>query len=47
MKSNLFFLAPFQTRKKNENTWTCQAKFVEVDPTQKIIFLLAYSSRFK
>ena len=49
MKSNLFFfcfvffLAPFRTG-KNENTWSRQAKFVEVDPTQKIIFLSAFSS---
>ena len=42
----MFFLAPFELE-KNENTWSRQAKFVEVDPTQKIIFLSAYSSRFK
>ena len=52
MKSNLFFLfcvfsRPFSNWKKNENTWSRQAKFVEVDPTQKKIFLSAYSSRFK
>ena len=52
MKSNLFFFvlcffSPLFELGKNENTWSCQAKFVEVDPTQKIIFLLAYSSRFK
>ena len=52
MKSNLFFFVlcfflPLFELEKNENTWSRQAKFVEVDPTQKIIFLSAYSSRFK
>ena len=52
MKSNLFFFvlcffSPLFELGKNENTWSCQAKFVEVDPTQKTIFLSAYSSRFK
>ena len=53
MKSNLFFFfvlcffLPLFELEKNENTWSRQAKFVEVDPTQKIIFLSSYSSRFK
>ena len=53
MKSNLFFFfvlcffSPLFELEKNKNTWSRQAKFVEVDPTQKIIFLSAYSSRFK
>ena len=44
MKSNLFFFfvvvlcffSPLFELEKNENTWSRQAKFVEVDPTQKI-----------
>ena len=54
MKSNLFFfvlffLSPFSAflTGKNKNTWSCQAKFGEVNPHKKIIFLLEYSSFFK
>ena len=41
MKSNLVFFvlcffSPVFEVEKNENTWSRQAKFVEVDPTQKI-----------
>ena len=43
----LCFFSPLFELEKNENTWSRQAKFVEVYPTQKMIFLLAYSSRFK
>ena len=54
MKSNLFFFvlfflspsAAFLTG-KNKNTWSCQAKFGEVNPHKKIIFLSEYSSFFK
>ena len=54
MKSNLFFFvlfflspsAAFLTG-KNKNTWSCQAKFGEVNPHKKIICLSEYSSFFK
>ena len=41
MKSNLFFFvlcffSPLFELEKNENTWSRQAKFVGVDPKQKI-----------